>query len=123
MHNILSKIGIWVKVRQKDIFLVFCMVLISVISFNLGRINSLEKTSISITGGEANVYSASGQKEAGTDKKPVKIDKRVVASKNSDKYHFTWCSRAKRIKEENKIWFENEAVAQAAGYVKAGNCN
>ncbi len=125
--NIVSKIGDWVKVHQKDIFLLFCIVLISFISYNLGRIGALKKTPITITDGQdqkADVYSATGAKKTGvkTTTAPV-LDKRVVVSKNSDKYHFTWCSGAKRIKEENKMWFADEAAAIAAGYTKAGNCN
>lgn len=46
----------------------------------------------------------------------------VVASKNSDKYHYPWCSGANRIKDENKIYFANPAQAEAAGYQLAGNC-
>ncbi len=127
----LTKLINLVKLHQKDIFLVFCIVLISTISFNLGKINSLQKIPINITSGspsqgqEANIYSTINNEEqatAGTTQNQV-IDRRVVVSKNSDKYHFTWCSGAKRIKEENKIWFENEAAAQKAGYTKAGNCN
>lgn len=122
--NILTKLWTWVKSRQKDIFLLFCMALIAVTGYNLGKINALKKTPITITGGEADVYSASSQTgKIKTGQKPAVIDKRVVVSKNSDKYHFTWCSGAKRIKEENKIWFETEAAALAAGYTKAGNCN
>lgn len=128
--NILSKIFNSVKLYQKDIFLVFCIILISAISFNLGKINSLQKIPISITSdpsgqGQADIYSAvNNEKEttAGTAQNQV-IDRRVVVSKNSDKYHFTWCPGAKQIKDENKIWFEDEAAAQKAGYIKAGNCN
>ena len=125
--NILSKILNFVKLRQKDIFMVFCMVLISVISFNLGKIGALKKTPITIMPGQgqADVYNAISDKNPTTPKNTQVqvIDRRVVVSKNSDKYHFTWCSGAKRIKEENKLWFETEAAAQAAGYTKAGNCN
>ena len=39
-----------------------------------------------------------------------------IASKNSNKYHWPWCSWAKKIKAENQIWFQTEAEAQAAGY-------
>ncbi len=45
-----------------------------------------------------------------------------VASKNSDKYHLPWCSGAKRITEENKIWFATKDEAKSAGYTPAGNC-
>lgn len=119
--NILAKLWSRVKERQKDIFLAFCMLLIAFIGYNLGRINALEQTPVTIKGGEADIFRAG---ETGSKSSPKQIlDKRVVVSKNSDKYHFTWCAGAKRIKEENKVWFETEATAQAAGYTKAGNCN
>ena len=49
-------------------------------------------------------------------------DPRVVVSKSGKVYHYTWCSGAKRIKLENQVWFENESLAQQAGYTLAGNC-
>ena len=51
-----------------------------------------------------------------------RLDEQVVASINSDKYHFERCSGAKRIKEENKIYFTNATEAEVAGFVLAGNC-
>ena len=47
----------------------------------------------------------------------------VVASVNSDKYHYERCVGAKSIKEENKIYFESAKIAIEAGFVLAGNCN
>lgn len=125
--NILSKITEWVKYYQKDIFLGTCIALISLISFNLGRINALHKTPIKITG-EANVYQATAGNSVLNIKKSAPTqpkDLRVVASKASTtkKYHFTWCSGAKRITTINQLWFENEAVAIKAGYTLAGNCS
>lgn len=119
--NIVAKLITLVKEHQKEIFMAFCIVLIAFIGYNLGKLNALSKTPITITGGQADVFSATEIVTKPKNSNP--IDKRVVASKNSDKYHFTWCSGAKRIKEENKIWFENESAAQTAGYTKAGNCN
>lgn len=46
----------------------------------------------------------------------------VVASKSGTKYYFPWCGTAKRIKEENKVWFASRAEAEAAGYEPAANC-
>lgn len=46
----------------------------------------------------------------------------VVGSKNSTKYHFPWCSGAKRIKPENTISFSSFEEARAAGYTPASNC-
>jgi hypothetical protein len=39
-----------------------------------------------------------------------------VASKNSKIYHRPDCKYAKRIKEENKIWFRSDEEAAEAGY-------
>src|SRR3989344_84745 len=46
----------------------------------------------------------------------------VVASVNSDKFHFLHCPGAKAIKEENKIYFKDVQEALSAGFVLAGNC-
>ena len=115
-----------VKNRQKDIFLGLCLVLISAISFNLGRINALNKTPIRVSE-QANVYQATIGNQAVNNPKNTPAqpkDPRVVASKASTtkKYHFTWCPGAKQIKEANKLWFANESLAQKAGYTLAGNC-
>jgi len=45
-----------------------------------------------------------------------------VASINSDKYHFVSCSGAKRIKEENKIYFFSTEEAERRGYTPTKNC-
>lgn len=45
-----------------------------------------------------------------------------VASKNGTKYHLPWCSGAKRIKAENKVWFATKEEAEGAGYAPASNC-
>lgn len=46
----------------------------------------------------------------------------LVGSVNSTKYHFPWCPGAQRIKDSNKIYFENTEVAREAGYSAAANC-
>lgn len=42
--------------------------------------------------------------------------KMFVGSVNSDKYHFPDCPSAKRIKEENQVWFASKEEAEKAGY-------
>lgn len=49
-------------------------------------------------------------------------NERVVASVHSNKYHYLSCPGASQINEENKIFFESAAAAQAAGLTLAGNC-
>lgn len=46
-----------------------------------------------------------------------------VASKNGKKYYPLSCGGAKRIKEENKIYFATTEEAERAGYGKALNCS
>ncbi len=48
--------------------------------------------------------------------------KGYVASKTGTKYHLPWCSGARRIKVENKVWFATKEEAEAAGYTPAANC-
>lgn len=121
----IAKLREFVKSYGYDVFVVLCIGLIAVTSYNLGKIQAFKKTPIEV--GEADIFNSltaeAGQTPA-TSSPSVPRDQRVVASKKSDSkvYHFTWCSGAKRIKEENKLWFETEAAAQVAGYTLAGNC-
>jgi hypothetical protein len=45
-----------------------------------------------------------------------------VASKTGSKYYLPSCSGAKRIKEENKVWFQDRVEAEKAGYQPASTC-
>lgn len=94
------------------------MVLIAWSFFNIGRITGGQEHQIRI--------SAAHNKEArdATPERSVPLDTRVVASKNSSsmKYHYSWCGSGRRIKPENQVWFTSAALAEAAGYTLAGNC-
>jgi len=128
MKHILSKFGHIVKSKQYELFLGSCLILIAIISYNLGQINSLKKSPITVQEGanqKANIYDASTKNNTQSQApnlKPQKLDTRVVVSKNSDKYHYSWCSGAKRIKLENQIWFNSAEEAESRGYTLAGNC-
>lgn len=45
-----------------------------------------------------------------------------VASKNGTRYYPVQCAGAKRIKEENKVWFKTKAAAEATGLTLAQGC-
>jgi len=133
LKNGLPKLYYGVKSQQYHIFLAACIGLISVISYNLGQINSLKKTPISVkesTNLKADIFDATHNLQPTTNNtgnsnlksQPQKLDTRVVVSKNSDKYHYSWCSGAKRIKPENQVWFNSAKEAESKGYVLAGNC-
>ncbi len=120
----LTKFWTFVKQFQFEIYLGSCFALVAIISYNLGHSAIFSRGDI--------VYSQNADiaraVDFATDRAMTpsvnKLDKRVVASKNSTSklYHFTWCSGAKRIKEENKVWFASEAEAVTAGYSLAANC-
>jgi beta-lactamase superfamily II metal-dependent hydrolase len=46
-----------------------------------------------------------------------------VGSSKSDKYHYTSCTAAKRIKPANLVTFSSSAEARAAGYIPCGICH
>lgn len=110
-------------------FLGGCIALVAIISFNIGKINALRQIPLKISDG-ANIYKALSNFPAenlggqAATSKPQPTDLRVVVSKKSSfkKYHFSWCSGAKRIKQENQIWFNSAQEAVSGGYSLAGNC-
>lgn len=52
----------------------------------------------------------------------VKTSGTYVASKNGTKFYLPTCGSAKRIKDENKVWFDTKEEAEAAGFTPAANC-
>lgn len=117
-----------VKSRWEAIFLAICFILVGVISFNLGKMSALQKTDITF-GTDATIFNAAATssttsypQQSGMPAISQPRSGRVVGSKNSDKYHYEWCSGAKRISLANQIWFVSAQEAEKAGYVLAGNC-
>lgn len=47
----------------------------------------------------------------------------ILASKSGTKWYFAHCSGAKRIKEENKIYFSSIQEAENRGLEQASGCN
>lgn len=47
---------------------------------------------------------------------------KYVASKNGTKYYLATCSGAKRIKNENKVWFATVEDAKASGRTPSSTC-
>lgn len=45
-----------------------------------------------------------------------------VGARGGKIYHLPWCSGAKRIKEQNQVWFASKADAESHGYKPASNC-
>lgn len=121
-----------------DVFYGSIIILVAIASFGLGRLSKIEEgrepviiESSTTTSGHSHqetggiplqkglsqgasvIQSISGQTSSET---------QLVASKNGTKYHYLWCSGAKTISEENKIYFTSKAEAEAKGYTPASNC-
>ena len=50
------------------------------------------------------------------------IPHNYVASKTGSKYYTPDCAAAKRIKDENKVWFATKQTAEAKGYTPSTSC-
>ncbi len=120
--KILPKLIKFCKLYQQDVVLVIAIFLITLISFNAGRIYGTTnlKNSLKITGNDESAQNLPSNNE----NTKSAVDLRVVASKNStsQKYHFLWCPGAQKINESNKIYFSSEIEARGRGYTLAGNC-
>lgn len=129
-----QKIKEYASARKTDLFLAGLIVLAIVGSFGLGRLSVIwpEKQPLTITQNDErqtpNEYvmkNSSAQGASAVSSFSVQNSALVgkyVASKNGSAYHYPWCSGAKRIKEENKIWFQTKKEAEARGYKPAANC-
>jgi hypothetical protein len=141
-----EKIKDFIVQNQADVILVIGIILIALISFGLGRLTApqVNKEPVVIekqgTGnlelGTGSVLNSAGQSlnQGAVEQGSTSTDSTtnqsasqqaansnnsqgiIVASKNSNKYHWPWCAAAKNIKPENQIWFKSEAEAKAAGY-------
>lgn len=105
--------------NKNDLLLAISFFLIALISFALGRLSvEFEQKdafpiSIEENGASLGVLA---------DKMGDKAELVYVGSKNGTVYHLPSCSGAKRIAEENKIWFSSKEEAENLGYRAAKNC-
>ncbi len=113
----------------RKFFLIFVIILVSLLSFGLGRLSGNDQgKGIEIRLDETYSTTTSsyiGNKEEITKSVPkveVGTSSVVVGSIKGTKYHYLYCTGAKQIAEANKITFTNAAAAEMAGYTLALNC-
>ena len=53
---------------------------------------------------------------------PLPPEGSIVANRNSKKYHLPGCPGYRDTSEKNRVIFKSAEEAEAAGYVRAGNC-
>ncbi len=117
-------------------------ILVTVISFGLGRLSAIEteKTGIKILSPETPVSApvtetqkdvsqspstvTNAQSQVGTVIQAVSTQAGggVIGVKTSKKYYFPWCGVVKRVKPENQLFFTSAETARQAGYVAGGGC-
>ena len=133
-----------IKENSKDIGIVSIFLLVSLLSFGLGRLSAIYdlKTPLKIEGGNPDLTqnetgntlmgvtsnyadlgaSGANSKTASPSGSAGEGEKLFVASKSGTKYYYPWCLGVSRIKEENKVWFATADEAKKAGYSPASNC-
>jgi hypothetical protein len=124
--------GISEVLKHREITLSILMILVALVSFELGYLSQGgKKASLNVlppltreignTSSEITQNSSYSSQTAALGNIEA-VSGSYVASKNGTKYHYPWCSGAKRIKDENKVWFNTVEQALAAGYTPAANC-
>ena len=121
---------------KQSLFILVFIILVAIASCGLGKLSKLEMARTPVVIQEKK-ESHTTQSEETTPKESIKMEQSsvaavaatkpigpesVVASKNGKKYHFPWCSGAKRISEGNKVVFDSPNEARKAGYTPAANC-
>ncbi len=104
------------------LFMVLLMLLVGVVSFGLGRHSVVGSTVQQVSSGPAGVIFTDNSLPF-VPVLPTGQEKfLLIASRSGTKYHLTSCPGAAQIKEENKLYFDSIALAEAAGYTPAANC-
>jgi hypothetical protein len=125
----------WLKYEQK-IVLIFGLILVAVISFEMGVLKgeNYQKSPLIIekpaecnntpdtTQSSQKTQNLTSEKASSTIGEEAPKNCQFVASKTSDKYHKSTCGWAGRIKPENKLCFSTEQEAIDKGLKKAGCC-
>ena len=117
IREIAEKIKGGARERELDWFILASVLLVGILGYGLWRLAELEEGRAPVRIIEPALVS-----ESLTPQRGEAVEGKYVASKSGAKYHLPWCAGAKRIKEENKVWFDTEEAAIAAGYTPAANC-
>ena len=109
---------------RDELFYALLVLLVGVTAFGLGRLSAGTVSEPAAS----TVPSVEYSRPTTVSNQPASLivasttQKAYVASKNSTKYHLPWCSGAKRISEENKVWFASKEEVEKTGRTPASNC-
>ena len=131
LSNYFKKVKSWIIFNKTDLFIAGIIFLTGMASFGLGRLSILipKKEPLTIENMETDRdrgESIPGSQLKTSTEGALILDPTVkgkyVASKSGTAYHLPWCPGALKIKESNKIWFQNKEEAESRGYKPAANC-
>lgn len=118
-----EKIKVWSeKEEMYHILMVFIVILVGLAGFGLGKLSRNEDLPVRIEYAKQGSVSEKATSAPMVETAPLDQSGTIVASKNGTKYYFSNCRGVGNIKEENKIFFQSESEATAAGYSKASGC-
>ena len=118
--NVYKKVKAWCGDNRNDLFIASLIFFTGLSGFGLGRLSVDLKPNLPLSVTQP----IDGQSRGVIPSNGVEgNNKKVVASRHGTTYYFPWCSGAKRIKEENKVWFTTKEIAQKAGLKPAGGCH
>ena len=139
IHNFANKIKGWAGERRQILIFIGLLVGVSGLSFYLGYTARAEghKEPLVAINCPVSAYidplaMASNEKGATQPSSSplgasaigaIQNQGAYVASKNGKKYYPLDCPGAKRIKDDNKVFFETSQSAEAAGYSLGTGCN
>jgi hypothetical protein len=123
----MQKVKELLGVYENHIVVVVSLILIAIIGFGVGKLSasSKAKTPIRIETAEIAqpLIQAVINSPSSTPIVTPKAAIQLVASRNGTRYYYPWCSGVKRIKEENKVYFNTESEAEARGLTLAVGCD
>lgn len=118
------------KIKLLQVFLLVVLMALGIIAaFVLGRLSALQnspKTVLSIQKAACPIPAEIAGKQADMGLETIMENNALgsfVASKNGTKFYPADCSYADRILDANKIWFDTEDDAIAAGYAASSQCS
>ena len=119
--------------KGRAFYVALLMVLVASSSFGLGRLSKMAQNSKPVVieyeaqslvaNASQGAYKASEKGiglPAQAENSPTGL---FVASKKGKKYYPINCSAGSSLKEDNKIFFQTEAEAEAAGYTQSSSCS
>src|SRR3989344_3190958 len=134
INNSMQKIKQFIESdKGKDILSILVVILVGLGSFELGRLSKESSSSgikIEYSNGEvrgesqqASVLSSVESNGSTVNKVTKPSVNAFFASNRGSKYYSLGCTGGKTIKQENRVYFNTSAQAEAAGYELSSSCD